>query len=497
MYPRILQLPITPSYWPNAAPAITTEESKESIQGNLGTAAGILGQDAIFDYVIIGGGTAGLVMANRLSANPNITVAVVEAGAFYQITNPLLSETPAGDVVFVGADPKDSNPLLDWDSVTEPQAGANSREIYYAHGKRLGGSSARNFMIYQRGTEQNYNKWADAVGDDGYKWDALRPHFKRSLTFTLPSTAFSTPGSPLQVSYASCAQPFSTWIEPSLNEIGVPLIQDFNSGKLLGAHQTSFLNEAFGRPNLKVYITTLAKKNPFDSNEHATGVIHNIPIIADRPGVGQTMEDHQVNLQIITQKYAINYTIFKRGPLISPAKTPRNLLTPKTNQILNKTFPHNWPEMEYLVAPVYDGYQYAIMMGALVAPLSRGNVTLRSADAKDLPLMNPNWLTREADIDVAVAIYKPLRAAFASIAMKYILLGREEYFPGPDSTDQPIEERIRQTGTQYGHSGGTAPMGKVVDTEGRVIGVRGLRFADATTLYAPAEQISGFFVDRQ
>lgn len=121
------------------AAATATGQGKENIQDNLGTAAGIPGQDATFDYVIIGGGTAGLVMANRLSANPNITVAVVEAGALYQITNPLLSETPAGDVVFVGADSKDSNPLVDWDFVTEPQVGANDREIHYARGKCLGG----------------------------------------------------------------------------------------------------------------------------------------------------------------------------------------------------------------------------------------------------------------------------------------------------------------------------------------------------------------------
>jgi len=123
----------------SAATATATGKVKANIQDNLGTAAGILSQDATFDYVIIGGGTAGLVMANRLGANPNITVAVVEAGAFYQITNPLVSETPAGDVVFVGADLKDSNHLVDWDFVTEPQVGANDREIHYARGRCLGG----------------------------------------------------------------------------------------------------------------------------------------------------------------------------------------------------------------------------------------------------------------------------------------------------------------------------------------------------------------------
>lgn len=96
-------------------------------------------QDASFDYVIVGGGTAGLVLANRLSENPSVQVAVIEAGSFYDITNPVLSSTPAGDVIFAGAAPLDTNPLVDWNFVTEPQAGANGRQLHYARGKCLGG----------------------------------------------------------------------------------------------------------------------------------------------------------------------------------------------------------------------------------------------------------------------------------------------------------------------------------------------------------------------
>lgn len=96
-------------------------------------------QDASFDYVIVGGGTAGLTLANRLSEDPTVKVAVIEAGTFYQITNPLLSSTPSGDVLWTGASPLDTNPLVDWNFVTAPQAGANGREIHYARGKCLGG----------------------------------------------------------------------------------------------------------------------------------------------------------------------------------------------------------------------------------------------------------------------------------------------------------------------------------------------------------------------
>lgn len=95
--------------------------------------------DAIYDYVIVGGGTAGLTLAARLSEDNFASVAVVEAGTYYQITNPLLSSTPAGVVAFVGASPKDINPGVDWSFVTTPQAGAANRSIHYARGKCLGG----------------------------------------------------------------------------------------------------------------------------------------------------------------------------------------------------------------------------------------------------------------------------------------------------------------------------------------------------------------------
>jgi choline dehydrogenase len=95
--------------------------------------------DATYDYVIVGGGTAGLTLAARLSEDSSTRVAVIEAGSLYEITNPLLSSTPAGDVIFAGASPLDTNPLVDWNFLTTPQAGANDRVVHYPRGKCLGG----------------------------------------------------------------------------------------------------------------------------------------------------------------------------------------------------------------------------------------------------------------------------------------------------------------------------------------------------------------------
>ncbi|KAI6408869.1 hypothetical protein MCOR20_005236 [Pyricularia oryzae] len=586
-----------------------------------------LGGSPQFDYVIVGGGTAGLALANRLSADASISVAVVEAGTYYEVTQPLIASTPAGDTLFVGSDPSDTNPLVDWDFVTEPQAGANGRKIHYARGKCLGGSSARNFMIYQRGSKQSYQKWADAIGDNSYTWDALLPYFKKSVAFITPPgssrfenataeynpQAFSSSGGPLRVTSANYAQPFSTWMEPALNEIGIDSTQDFNSGKLMGAQycsstinaakqtressQTSYLDEASGRPNLKVYSLTKARKVIFDSNKKATGVEvqsqvagaiglggltkftlsarkevilsagafqspqllmlsgvgpkdqlnkFQIPIVAERPGVGQGMEDHvyfgpsyRVNVQTLTRlsndvlytgaQFIGPYSINHEGPLTNPVadflgweKTPRNLLTPNSTSVLDSRFPADWPEIEYLSAPGYigdfnnlftaqpkDGYQYASILGALVAPLSRGTVTLKSASPNDLPLIDPGWLTDPTGQNVAVAAYKRLRAAFASDAMRDVLTDPVEYFPGPAvQTDEQLLQTIRNTVMTVWHASCTCRMGKrddpnaVVDSNARVIGVTGLRVVDASsfallppghpqsTVYVLAEKIA-------
>ncbi|PBP17670.1 GMC oxidoreductase [Diplocarpon rosae] len=593
-------------------------QEKRSLSGFPASLASAVGVTSTYDYVIVGGGTAGLAMASRLSENSSISVAVVEAGSLYQVTNPLLSSTPAGDVYWAGSNPSDTNPLVDWNFVTAPQAGAQNREIHYARGKCLGGSSARNFMIYQRGTKDSYQQWADAVGDQSYTFDNLFPYFQKSVKFTPPgpsraanasaaynAAAFSSSGGPLEVSYANFAGPFSSYIEGALNEIGIAEAPDFNSGSLFGAQycsstirpdeqqressQSSFLDAAKGRSNLKVFSATSAQKILFDSSKRATGVSvksnglsytinarkevilsagafqspqilmlsgigpatalqkFNIEVLSNLRGVGQNMWDHvffgpssRVNVQTFTRlandplyliaQLAGDYGIKKQGPLTNPVcdylgweKVPdalRNGFTPAIKADL-ASFPEDWPEIEYLSAPGYvgdfgslpfnqpkDGYQYATILAAIVAPLSRGTVTLASANADDLPIIDPKWLTSPTDQAVAIAAYKRLRAAFASNAMAGVLIGGE-YFPGPAvQTDAQILDTIQKTVQTVWHAACTCKMGKssdpdaVVDAQARVFGVSGLRVVDASsfallppghpqsTVYALAEKIA-------
>ena len=529
---------------------------KRQLGGSLGSLDGAVGVNASYDYVVVGGGTAGLAIAARLAEDASNTVAVIEAGSIYEVTSPVLASTPAGDVIFCGSDATDNNPAVDWSFITQPQAGANQRDIHFARGKCLGGSSARNFMIYQRPTVDSLQRWADAVDDQSWTFDNTLPYYQKSCKFTPPDltkrasnattsyreNAFSVSGGPLDVSYANYAQTFSSWMEESFNEIGISTTEDFNSGSLLGCQycsstitpanenrassQTTFLNSVASNTNIKVYSATLAQKILFDSTNTATGVLVStagapytltatkevilsagafqspqllmvsgigpasqlqslsIPVLADRPGVGQNLTDHiffgpayRVALETFTRlandlpytlfEFATDYSLLQRDPLTSPVadflgweKVPSPLranFTPATLAALD-SFPADWPELEYISASGYvgdfgnlfldqpkDGYQYATILATLVAPLSRGNVTLASASTEDLPLINPNWLTDPTDQQVAVAGYRRVREAFGSEAMGSVRIG-EEYFPGMEvQSDEDMLGVIRDT----------------------------------------------------
>lgn len=138
------------------------------VEGALGAIKGALGIEATYDYVIVGGGTAGNAIGYRL-AEAGFSVAIVEAGLYYEIAKPVLGTTPGGDIIGIGSSILDSVPTVDWEFLTEPQTGANNREVHYARGKCLGGSSALNFMIHHRGSIGSYDMWAEEVGDDSYK----------------------------------------------------------------------------------------------------------------------------------------------------------------------------------------------------------------------------------------------------------------------------------------------------------------------------------------
>ncbi|GAB7355471.1 hypothetical protein MBLNU459_g5970t3 [Dothideomycetes sp. NU459] len=270
-----------------------------------GTAAysnrfGLAGINATFDYVVVGGGTAGLAIATRLAENGTFSVAVVEAGGFYELENGNLTVTPGYYTNNLG------HPSVDWNFETTPQPAALNQTFRYDRGKTLGGTSALNAMLYQRGTKQSYAAWAETVNDSSYNWNSFLPYFEKSVNYSATAnalraanasvpapddTAYSVDGGPLHVSFPNWATPFASWGQLALREIGVLDIPDFSSGELLGSQycpltvrpddetrstsQASYLQHSLAdsEARLQVYIHSLAKNILFDANKTAKGVL--------------------------------------------------------------------------------------------------------------------------------------------------------------------------------------------------------------------------------
>ncbi|ETN42960.1 uncharacterized protein HMPREF1541_02118 [Cyphellophora europaea CBS 101466] len=617
------------------------------IDGTLGALAGTLGVEQEFDYVVVGGGTAGNAVGVRL-AEAGYTVAIVEAGLFYELGKPILGTTPAGDIIGIGSSALDQIPTVDWGFLTEPQDGLGGRRIHYAQGKTLGGSSALNFMIHHRGSRGSYQMWADMVGDQSYTYDGLEPYFKRSVTLTPPddtkrrenastmfeTDAFSTPGGPVQVGYTNWVSVWATWLEKGMQAIGMERTTSFSSGNLLGYHysqstirgsdqtrssSTSYINAANDNEDtsekLKVFTSTQARKVLFStpsstpnstnststsaSNKpRATGVEvsglaglskytltakhevilsagafqsphllmhsglgpathlveHGIPVVKDLPGVGQNMWDHVMFGPTYSVKFdtldrvlhdpialtdaLTSYITTKTGPLtsnvveflgwekLSTLDSYRANFSASTLDAL-ASFPADWPEVEHISGNGYigtftfpvlqqplDGKQYATILGGMVAPLSRGTVTLKSANPLQKPAVDPRWLTHPADQEVAVAWYRRMREVWRTPALQSIIEDpSDEAFPGLENeTDEEILEVVRRSAMTVWHASGTCTMGReademaVVDTEARVFGVQGLRVVDSSimpvlppghpqsTIYALAEKAADMII---
>lgn len=555
---------------------------------------GIPGKNASFDYVVVGGGTAGLAVAYRLAEDGTKTVAVVEAGGFYEVENGNTSVVPAYNQAYnyITPDSQWDNPLTDWGFLTTTQAGGGNQQFHYGRGKMLGGCSAENAMNYNRATVGSMKIWADMVGDSSYTWDDFLPYYKMSINYSEPNTDLrasnatvppvpqanseNCPG-PLQVSFPNFATPVASWAPLAFRELGVEDIHSLIEGELIGSQyspltldpdqtrsssQTSFLEAAFasGRQNLFVYTHTMAKQILFSSNKTATGVAvqsgqanytlsakeevvlsagafqspqllmvsgvgpasqlaqHNISVVSNLPGVGQNMWDHVV-LSVGRQVEVETY-----GRLMDPAlalaaeqayANGTGILTNDQSDYLGweklsglsgqtaqdlSWFSADWPEVEYEISSTPFGtppfstpenpIDVAYIQPVLIAPLSRGNVSISSADMWDPPVINPNWLTHPADQEVAIAAFKRGRDFFNTTAIKPILIG-EELLPGQDlpdgSSDEVVLKYLQENIGFNWHASCTCKMGKkedplaVVDSHARVFGTHGLRVVDASS----------------
>ncbi|KAK2054191.1 alcohol oxidase [Colletotrichum caudatum] len=570
------------------------------------SAFGYPGRNASYDCVVIGGGTAGLTLASRLAAT-TASVAVVEAGGFYEVENgnssvvPLLSLT---GIAFVDPSPGFApQPLMDWSLVSEPIPGAGGRRIHYAQGKTLGGSSAINTMSYVRGTKSSCGLFADAVGDDTFRWESMLRYFRRSVDLTPPdegkrrnanatarfdADGYDAEGGPLQVSWNNWVGPTLTWLSGAVQSLGLTISpKGFSSGELVGhaawvpstieperarrsTSESSFLQRAIGDTELVVYTHTLATKILFDDTRAVgvrvvtqgleyvlwagkeviltAGTFHSpqllqvsgigarerleelsIPVVADLPGVGRNLQDpvqifvaYPVSTpseQSLTSDPALDsgfvedsaagFLAYERLPDTALAKLSRS-----TREKL-ASVPSDWPQLSFVAGSFSAGPGQTGGTLAAYLPLvfSRGNVTISSASIGVPPAINLNWLSDPADVELAVAAVKRLRAAWASpFADTPGFKTGPEALPGDAvQTDQEILEYVRANIGQVWHPVSTVAMGReedvasgkaVVDSRGRVFGVQGLRVADASTfpfalpghpqsaVYALAEKIA-------
>lgn len=410
------------------------------------------------------------------------------------------------------------------------------------------------------------------------------PNNALRYTNSTPSYDVSVMGNctgPLSVTYSTYTHQFASWATKGLEAMGLKVISGLASGSLLGqsyvmstidaktqtrdSSETSFLRKGLELPNYTVYPMTQAKKITFTSGKKANGVIvdtlgaryHltatkevivsagtfaspqllmvsgvgptatlkglNIPVVADRPGVGQGMQDHlyfgpSYRVKGLTTSALLNADFFANatrqyqehaaGMFTNPSndvvaweKFPeplRSTLSNETRRTLDQ-YPADWPEIELLAISAYlgyqntsgsdpnDGYNYATMGAALCMPRSRGNITITSADNAVHPVINPNFFADRVDIEVAVAAYKRIRAFWKTPAVKPFLVDDKEAFPGLEvSTDAQIEQIIKKSFQTIFHAASTCSMGMpdnkmaVVDTKGRVYGVSGLRVVDAS-----------------
>jgi choline dehydrogenase len=499
-----------------------------------------------FDYVIAGGGSAGCVLADRLSADPSIKVALLEAGP--GDTN-FLIHMPAGYAALM------MSGWANWGYHTEPQAGLNGRKLFWPRGKVLGGSSSINAMVYIRGVPSDYDMWAQ-LGNRGWSWDDVLPYFKKSETYLPGASEYHGDDGPLKVSRPGIAAPLNrAWIEAG-KQAGYPYTDDFNGPRQEGfgpidtttadgrraSAAACYLKPALERPNLTV-ITRAQATRILIENKRAAGLEysvkkrrktirasreviicggavnspqllllsgigpadelapHGIRTVHELPGVGKNLQDHlhgavkhyctqPVSLYNVVKPTALPFHILyylmtHKGPAATMGLEALAFLKSHPDAVA--------PDLEYHFAPVLyadHGRQIIYKHGYMVyynmqRPEARGEITLKSENPLAHPAIQPNYLQNETDLRTLRDGFKMARDILSQEA--FDPYRGEEFFPGAKvRTDADIDAHHRATGETIYHPVGTCKMGQddmaVVDDQLRVRGIEALRVVDASIM---------------
>jgi choline dehydrogenase len=495
----------------------------------------------MYDYIIIGAGSAGCVLANRLSEDPKIKVLLLEAGGRdnkQDIHVPL-----AFSKLFKGP--------CDWTYFTDPEPQLGNRSLYWPRGKVLGGSSSMNAMIYIRGNRADYDRWRD-LGNAGWSYSEILPYFKKSENQQHGASEYHGASGPLCVSDLCTVNPLSEAFIAAGEQAGFTRNPDFNGATQegFGLYQVTqskgkrhsaaaaFLRPVMSRKNLTVKTDTHVFGIYFDGKRAAivsfqqgngsvqeraereiilcAGAIgspqllmlsgvgpandlrrFNIPILCDLGGVGKNLQDHAacgvayectkpVSLASAEDFASVaRYLLFKKGPLTSNvAEAGAFIKTSAQAPVPNLQFHFG---VGYFVEHGFQKIKgHAFTFGpTLLHPHSRGEIRLRSSNPLDAPSIRANYYSDQRDLEVMLEGVKLSRSLAATKAFSEYR--GTELLPGPAAKDDTaLRAHIaKYTETLY-HPVGTCKMGAdvdaVVDSELRVHGVEGLRVVDASIM---------------
>lgn len=473
-----------------------------------------------FDYVIIGAGSAGCVLANRLSADGTTTVALLEAGN--SDWNPWI-HVPVGYFKTI------HNPKTDWCYVTEPDPGLNGRALKWPRGKVLGGSSSINGLLYVRGQRQDYDRWAE-LGCTGWDYQSVLPYFKRAENQSRGEDEFHGVDGPLHVSDMTFKRPICDDFIKGVAEMGTPINDDINGEDQEGvgyfqltaykgrrcSSAAAYLKGIKTRPNLTIITKAMVKKigitdgrasqvhlerkgqamviNATEEVIVSAGAIGSpqllqvsgigpgallqslgIDVAVDSPDVGENLQDHlQIRAVYKTRKpvtlndelsnplqkarAGIQYLLTRSGPLSMAAS---QVYAFSRTRLANER-----PDIQYHFQPLSadspgEGLHPFSAITASVCqlrPESRGSIHITSADAKIHPTISPNYLSTDLDCKTAIESMRFTRSIMQSNAMKDHIA--EEMLPDPKATtDEELLEQARNIANTIYHPTSTCRMG--------------------------------------